>query len=74
MGAARSEDKVSLFDMSQKRVIGECSASKVKYVVWAADMSRVALLSKHGVRRARDAHRLGRFPICRPKEFATSSP
>eukprot|EP00667_Euglena_gracilis_P000339 EG_transcript_339 len=46
---ARADDKVSLFDMSQKRVIGECSASKVKYVVWADDMSRVALLSKHAI-------------------------
>ena len=26
---ARADDKVSLFDMSQKRVIGECSATKV---------------------------------------------
>jgi coatomer protein complex subunit alpha (xenin) len=46
---ARADDKVSLFDMSQKRVIGECSATKVKYVVWASDMSRVALLSKHSI-------------------------
>lgn len=46
---ARAEDKVSLFDMSQKRVVGECSATKVKYVVWSEDMSRVALLSKHSV-------------------------
>lgn len=59
---ARADDKVSLFDMSQKRVIGECSASKVKYVVWADDMSRVALLSKHGMTLSRTSKSMRTIP------------
>ncbi|MEW5314346.1 MAG: hypothetical protein WDW38_005854 [Sanguina aurantia] len=45
----RSEDKVTLFDVQQRTSIAELSTPFVKYVVWNADMSCVALLSKHAI-------------------------
>jgi coatomer subunit alpha len=44
----RSEDKVALHDLQQRKVVAEISAS-AKYVVWSEDMKRVALLGKHVV-------------------------
>lgn len=38
-----------LFDVQQRTVLGELSTPYVKYVVWSADMSAVALLSKHAI-------------------------
>lgn len=38
-----------LFDVQQRTVLGELSVPFVKYVVWSADMSAVALLSKHAI-------------------------
>ena len=38
---------VILYDIQQRRVSAELPATMVKYVVWNADMSMVALLSKH---------------------------
>lgn len=38
-----------LFDVQQRTVLGELSTPFVKYVVWSADMSAVALLSKHAI-------------------------
>ena len=35
--------------MQQRTVLGELSVPFVKYVVWSADMSAVALLSKHAI-------------------------
>ena len=35
--------------MQQRSTLGELSTPFVKYVVWSADMSAVALLSKHAI-------------------------
>ncbi|XP_076090931.1 coatomer subunit alpha-like isoform X1 [Mytilus galloprovincialis] len=43
----KDADGVTLFDVQQKRSLASVKISKVKYVVWSADMSFVALLSKH---------------------------
>ncbi|KAI8140852.1 coatomer protein alpha subunit [Fennellomyces sp. T-0311] len=40
---------VILYDIQQRRVSAELPATSVKYVVWNADMSMVALLSKHSI-------------------------
>ncbi|KAM7264739.1 hypothetical protein ACFE04_002422 [Oxalis oulophora] len=45
----KSEDRVAIFDLTQRLVIGELQTSFVKYVVWSSDMESVALLSKHAV-------------------------
>ncbi|KAG0171864.1 hypothetical protein DFQ30_000252 [Apophysomyces sp. BC1015] len=42
-------NSVILFDIQQRRVVSELSAAAVKYVVWSADLSTVALLSKHSI-------------------------
>ena len=55
----RSEDKMTLFDLQQKRAMGEMTCPGVKYVVWAHDMRHVAFISKHVVVLARrDAQKL----------------
>lgn len=41
--------QVTLFDVQQRTSIAELSTPFVKYVVWNADMSCVALLSKHAI-------------------------
>ena len=38
-----------LFDVQQRSNIAELSTPFIKYVVWSADMSAVALLSKHAI-------------------------
>ncbi|XP_020224250.1 coatomer subunit alpha-2 [Cajanus cajan] len=45
----RSEDRVVLFDLQQRIVLGELQTPFVKYVVWSGDMETVALLSKHAI-------------------------
>ncbi|KAI9497476.1 coatomer protein alpha subunit [Zychaea mexicana] len=40
---------VILYDIQQRRVSAELPATSVKYVIWNADMSMVALLSKHSI-------------------------
>ncbi|KAK8916963.1 Coatomer subunit alpha-3 [Platanthera zijinensis] len=45
----RSEDKVVVFDLQQRLILGELQVSAVKYVVWSSDMESVALLSKHAI-------------------------
>ena len=45
----RSEERISLFDVQQRKAVAELSTPAVKYVVWSPDNSHVALLSKHGV-------------------------
>ena len=40
---------VILYDIQQRRTISEVTTPPVKYVVWSADMSYVALLSKHTI-------------------------
>jgi coatomer protein complex subunit alpha (xenin) len=41
--------QVTLFDVQQRLVLGELATPFIKYVVWNADMSMVALLSKHAI-------------------------
>uniref|UniRef100_A0A803WD19 COPI coat complex subunit alpha n=1 Tax=Ficedula albicollis TaxID=59894 RepID=A0A803WD19_FICAL len=45
----RDADAVTLFDVQQKRTLASVKISKVKYVIWSADMSHVALLAKHAI-------------------------
>lgn len=45
----RDADGVSLFDVQQKRVLGQARISKCRYVVWSGSMQTVALLSKHTI-------------------------
>uniref|UniRef100_A0A669DZD6 COPI coat complex subunit alpha n=1 Tax=Oreochromis niloticus TaxID=8128 RepID=A0A669DZD6_ORENI len=45
----RDTDGVTLFDVQQKRSLATVKISKVKYVVWSADTSHVALLAKHAI-------------------------
>ncbi|KAJ8767168.1 hypothetical protein K2173_013565 [Erythroxylum novogranatense] len=45
----RTEDRVVIFDLQQRLVLGELQALLVKYVVWSNDMETVALLSKHAI-------------------------
>lgn len=40
---------VILYDIQQQKVLGEVPSPPVKYVVWSADGSLVALLSKHTI-------------------------
>lgn len=55
----KAEDKITLFDLQQKRPMGEITCANVKYVVWASDMKHFALLSKHAVVLVRrDAQKL----------------
>jgi coatomer protein complex subunit alpha (xenin) len=43
----RSPEKVSLFDMAQRRVVAEIAIANVRYVAWDPTFNRVALLTKH---------------------------
>lgn len=45
----KDSDSVTLFDVQQLRTIATVKIDKCRYVVWSADMSHVALLSKHTV-------------------------
>jgi len=45
----RSEERISLFDIQQRKAIAEVSCPVVKYVVWSHDGSHVALISKHAI-------------------------
>uniref|UniRef100_A0A0C9RN30 Coatomer subunit alpha n=1 Tax=Wollemia nobilis TaxID=56998 RepID=A0A0C9RN30_9CONI len=45
----RSEDRVVLFDLQQRIVLGDLHTPFVKYIVWSNDMENVALLSKHAI-------------------------
>jgi len=45
----RADERITLFDVQQRKSVGELTAPAVKYVVWSADMSHVALLAKHAV-------------------------
>jgi hypothetical protein len=44
-----SPTAVVLYDIQQQKTIAEITTPPVKYVVWSADGSLVALLSKHSV-------------------------
>ncbi|WOG91978.1 hypothetical protein DCAR_0311234 [Daucus carota subsp. sativus] len=45
----RAEDRVVIFDLQQRIILGDLQTSFVRYVVWSNDMENVALLSKHSV-------------------------
>lgn len=45
----RTEDRVVIFDLQQRIVIGDLQTPFVKYIVWSNDMESVALLSKHAI-------------------------
>ncbi|MBA0562182.1 hypothetical protein Golob_007248, partial [Gossypium lobatum] len=45
----RSEDRVVIFDLQQRLILGDLQTPFVKYVVWSNDMESVALLSKHTI-------------------------
>ncbi|KAL6511818.1 hypothetical protein OROGR_021415 [Orobanche gracilis] len=45
----RCEDRVVIFDLQQRIVLGDLQTSFVRYVVWSPDMESVALLSKHSI-------------------------
>ena len=45
----RAEDRVVVFDLQQRLVLGELQTSFIRYVVWSNDMENVALLSKHTI-------------------------
>ena len=40
---------VALYDVAQKKVAAELATPPIKYAVWSADMSMVALLGKHTI-------------------------
>lgn len=43
----KSDDRVVLYDQQARKVIADIQISRVKYVVWNADFSMVALIAKH---------------------------
>ncbi|WOL07591.1 coatomer subunit alpha-1-like [Canna indica] len=45
----RAEDRVVIFDLQQRVVLGELQAPAVKYVVWSNNMESIALLAKHAI-------------------------
>ncbi|KAG6475062.1 hypothetical protein ZIOFF_064279 [Zingiber officinale] len=45
----RAEDRVLIFDLQQRIVLGELQTPSVKYIVWSSDMESVALLGKHTI-------------------------
>ncbi|KAI3959120.1 hypothetical protein MKX01_023796 [Papaver californicum] len=45
----RSEDRVVIFDLQQRLVLGDLQTPFVKYVIWSNDLETVALLSKHAI-------------------------
>ncbi|KAK3013678.1 hypothetical protein RJ639_009648 [Escallonia herrerae] len=45
----RGEDRLIIFDLQQRLVLGDLQTSLVRYVVWSTDMESIALLSKHSV-------------------------
>eukprot|EP00252_Welwitschia_mirabilis_P021041 TRINITY_DN5284_c0_g1_i1.p1 TRINITY_DN5284_c0_g1~~TRINITY_DN5284_c0_g1_i1.p1 ORF type:complete len:1221 (-),score=281.99 TRINITY_DN5284_c0_g1_i1:440-4102(-) len=45
----RSDDRIFLFDLQQRVMLGDLHTPFVKYIVWSNDMENVALLSKHAI-------------------------
>jgi coatomer subunit alpha len=45
----RAEDRVVIFDLQQRLLLGELQTPAVKYIVWSGDMDSIALLSKHAI-------------------------
>lgn len=64
----RDADGVTLFDVQQKRSLATVKIAKVKYVVWSADTSHVALLAKHGRCRSESPSTALRFEFSLEKK------
>nr|GMD96241.1 coatomer subunit alpha-1-like [Ipomoea batatas] len=45
----RAEDRVMIFDLQQRIVLGDLQTPFIRYIVWSQDMESVALLSKHSI-------------------------
>ncbi|KAF5185856.1 Coatomer subunit alpha-1 [Thalictrum thalictroides] len=45
----RAEDRVVIFDLQQRLVLGDLQTPFIKYIVWSNDMESIALLSKHSI-------------------------
>merc|ERR1719409_888994 len=45
----RSEERISLYDIQQRKAVAEVACQVIKYVVWSHDSSHVALISKHAI-------------------------
>ncbi len=45
----KCDDKIVLFDLQTRKILGELSTPGVKYVVWSNDLKFVALQSKHTI-------------------------
>lgn len=45
----RAEDRVVIFDLQQRIILGELQTPFVRYIVWSNDMENIALLSKHSI-------------------------
>jgi coatomer protein complex subunit alpha (xenin) len=45
----KAEDRVILWEVQSRRVLGEITAPKIKSIVWSPDGSKVAILCKYGV-------------------------
>ncbi|ENN79199.1 hypothetical protein D910_09097 [Dendroctonus ponderosae] len=45
----RDAERVTLFDVQQKRTLAQVKINKCRYAVWSSDMSHIALLAKHTV-------------------------
>ncbi|KAJ4960831.1 hypothetical protein NE237_020741 [Protea cynaroides] len=45
----RAEDRVAIFDLQQRIVLGELHTPFIRYIAWSNDMESVALLSKHAI-------------------------
>ncbi|KAG0457313.1 hypothetical protein HPP92_022470 [Vanilla planifolia] len=45
----RAEDRIVIFDLQQRLILGELQVPSVKYIVWSSDMETIALLSKHAI-------------------------
>lgn len=45
----RAEDRVIIFDLQQRMVLGELQTLSVRHATWSSDMERVALLSQHTI-------------------------
>ena len=46
----RSDERIVLFEPQSRRVLAELQVTRIKYVIWNQDFSKVALISKHGAK------------------------
>jgi coatomer protein complex subunit alpha (xenin) len=45
----RSDERITLYDIQQRKAVAEVTTPAVKYVIWSQDMTHVALVSKHAI-------------------------